>query len=70
MGKSIYFTDQEIHMIISYIEDATNILGEGIETAMQVDKDMENGLGSALRKLYKGKIGEDQYKKYKTKRSK
>ena len=29
---------------------------------------MENGLGSALRKLYKGCNGEVKYAKYKTKR--
>ena len=38
------------------------------DTAEQVDEDMENGLGSALRKLYKGCIGESKYAKYKTKR--
>lgn len=30
----------------------------------------ENGLGSALRKLYKGKNGEFVYAQYKTKRTK
>ncbi len=34
----------------------------------EVDEDMENGLGSALRKLYKGCNGENKYEKYKTKR--
>lgn len=41
---------------------------EASETYEQVDKDMENGLGSALRKLYKGCNGEVKYAKYKTKR--
>lgn len=34
----------------------------------KTDKDMKNGLGSALRKLYKGCNGEARYAKYNTKR--
>lgn len=68
MGRSIYFTDRELKMIIDYTNQAIEILGEGIETAASVDEDMENGLGSALRKLYKGRNGEAIYAKYKTKR--
>jgi len=30
---------------------------------------MDNGLGSAMRKLYKGRNGEKNYSKYKTKRT-
>ena len=45
-----------------------DILGEAPETYKQVDEDMENGLESALRKLYKGCVGESRYEKYKTKR--
>lgn len=48
--------------------EATDILGNASDTAKQVDEDMENGLGSALRKLYEGCIGESKYAKYKTKR--
>lgn len=68
MGRSIYFTDRELEMIIDYTNQAIEILSEGIETAASVDEDMENGLGSALRKLYKGRNGEVIYAKYKTKR--
>lgn len=68
MGRSIYFTDKELEMIMNYINQAIEILGEGIETVASVDEDMENGLGSALRKLYKGRNGETIYAKYKTKR--
>lgn len=38
--------------------DAVEILGEASETYEQVEKDMKNGLGSALRKLYKERNGE------------
>nr|DAV13461.1 MAG TPA: hypothetical protein [Caudoviricetes sp.] len=68
MGRNIYFTDRELNMVRDYVFEATDILGNASDTAEQVDEDMENGLGSALRKLYKGCIGESKYAKYKTKR--
>ena len=68
MGRSIYFTDRELSMVRSYVFEAIDILGDASDTAEQVDEDMENGLGSALRKLYKGCNGESKYAKYKTKR--
>ena len=55
-------------MVRSYVFEATDILGNASDTAEQVEEDMTNGLGSALRKLYKGCIGESKYAKYKTKR--
>ena len=68
MGQNIYFTDRELSMVRDYVFETTDILGNASDTAEQVDEDMENGLGSALRKLYKGCIGESKYAKYKTKR--
>lgn len=68
MGRNIYFTDRELSMVRDYAFEATDILGNASDTAEQVDEDMENGLGSALRKLYKDCIGESKYAKYKTKR--
>ena len=68
MGRNIYFTDRELQQIRNYVLEAVEILGEASETYEQVDEDMENGLGSALRKLYEGCIGESKYAKYKTKR--
>nr|DAQ09752.1 MAG TPA: hypothetical protein [Caudoviricetes sp.] len=67
MGRNIYFTDRELQQIKNYVFEAVEILGEASETYKQVDEDMENGLGSALRKLYKG-CRESKYAKYKTKR--
>lgn len=46
------------------------LLGEAEGTREQTAEDMENGLGSAIRKLYKGRRGEKIYAKYKTKRGK
>lgn len=68
MGRSIYFTDRELDQIRNYVSEAVDILGEAAGTYNQVDEDMENGLGSALRKLYKGRNGESKYAMYKTKR--
>lgn len=68
MGYNIYFTDQEIEQVINYVSEAVTILGEAEGTWQQTEKDMENGLGSAMRKLYKGRNGERIYAKYKTKR--
>lgn len=70
MGRNIYFTNQEVKQILIYIEEAVDILGEAENTWEQTEKDMKNGLGSALRKLYKGRYGEKNYAKYKTKREK
>lgn len=70
MGRSIYFTDRELQQVRDYVFDAVEILGEASETYEQVGKDMKNGLGSALRKLYKERNGEKNYAKYKTKRVK
>lgn len=68
MGRNIYFTDRELQQIRNYVLEAVEILGEASETYKQVDEDMEDGLGSALRKLYKGCDGESKYAKHKTKR--
>ena len=67
MGRSIYFTDKELSMVRNYVFEATDILGNASDTAEEVYEDMNNGLGSALRKLYKGCNGELKYAKYKTK---
>jgi len=58
MGRSIYFTDQEIEKLIDYTTNSVEVLGEAECTHEQTDEDMENGLGSAIRKLYKGRNGE------------
>lgn len=70
MGRSIYFTDLEIEKLIDYVSDSVELLGEAEGTWEQTAEDMENGLGSAIRKLYKGRRGEKIYAKYKTKRGK
>ena len=61
----IYLTKKEREMALKYIQNSVSILGEAEDTWEDVEKDMENGLGSLLAKLYKGTRGEEMYKKYK-----
>ena len=68
MGRSIYFTDLEIEKLIDYVSNSVELLGEAEDTWERTAE--ENGLGSAIRKLYKGRRGEKIYAKYKTKRGK
>lgn len=63
-GRSIYFTEQEQQMLIEYVEAATEIMGEEEGTCQKVNKDMDNGLGSALKKLYRGRRGYSIYADY------
>lgn len=68
MGRSIYFTDKELKQIRNYALEAIEILGEAEDTWEQTEKDLDDGLGSAMRKLYKGYNGEARFAKYKTER--
>lgn len=67
-GRNIYFTEKEVEMLLEYLEEVISILGEAEDTCEQTEMDLENGLGSAMRKLYKGRNGERVYAEYKTKR--
>lgn len=58
MGRSIYFTDLEIEKLIDYVSNSVELLGEAEDTWERTAEDMENGLGSAIRKLYKGRRGD------------
>ena len=49
-------------------KESTNQKTQVSETAEQTDNDLDDGLGSAMRKLYKGYNGEARFAKYKTKR--
>lgn len=68
MGRNIYLTKKEITLLRQTATEWCEIMAEGDETAEHVDEMLEGGLGSALRKLYKGLNGEETYKHYKTPR--
>ena len=68
MGRSTPLITEVWEEHIAIVTNSVELLGEAECTWEQTDEDMENGLGSALRKLYKGRRGERIYAKYKTKR--
>lgn len=63
-GRSIYFTEKELDMLRNYVFDAIEILGEAEGTCERTVRDLENGLGSAMYKLYKGRNGARNYERY------
>lgn len=64
MGRAIYLSDNEIKAIRECCEEWCDILSEGEKSAIQVGQILEEGLGSALYKLYKGCNGARLYEKY------
>ena len=58
----------KLKQIRNYALEAIEILGEASGTWEQTERDLDDGLGSAMRKLYKGYNGEARFAKYKTKR--
>ena len=71
MGRNIYLTDKEINALrnvcIEWIDTMENksYQCEDEEYMDDLKEKLDNGLGSALRKLYKGTKGELLYKDYK-----
>lgn len=65
-GKHIYLTKSELFAIIASCEEWYDMMSEGEETHGLAKERMDNGLGSALRKLYVGQSGANFYEGYKT----
>ncbi len=66
----VYLTPKETEVLINIAEEWCDIMTEGDEdSCKRVDKTLDNGLGSALYKLYKGKIGQNLYVEYVKKRN-
>lgn len=63
MGRNIYFTDKEIKAIRASCGEWLEIMADG-DDPKPVDERLNNGLGSAMKKLYKGLNGERIYKDY------
>jgi len=55
---------QETTMVLSALLEYIDIMGQGEETAEYTHYMEENGLGSAIRKLSKGRIGENVFANY------
>lgn len=66
----IYFTDKEVLALIATTTEWCSMLGDGDEESCNaVQERLDNGLGSALYKLYKGRNGQRVYKEYARNRS-
>lgn len=63
---TISLTEREIELVVSACRQYIEIMGEGEDTHEYTDYEVETGLGSALRKICKGKNGERVYARYKT----
>ena len=65
MGRSIYLTEKEILALIDTSGEWGEMMNSGDEESRKCTEErMENGLGSALKKLYKGSNVERIYKDY------
>ena len=65
-GRNIYLTEKEQKALIDAASEWCQIMCDGDEESCNsVEERLNNGLGSALRKLYKGRNGERIYKDYK-----
>lgn len=63
---TISLTDREIELILSAAGQYIELMEEGEDTYDYTVYQIETGLGSALRKLSKGRNGQKVYAKYKT----
>jgi len=62
-GRSIYFTEEEIEALTDTSTEWCSMMGDA-DDVTPVQNRLDNGLGSALKKLYKGKNGARAYTKY------
>ena len=63
---TISLTKREIELVLSACGQYIEIMSQGEDTHEYTNYEIETGLGSALRKLSKGRYGERVYRKYKT----
>lgn len=67
----LYLTNKEINALIESATEWCSMMGDGDEdSCKQAEERMDNGLGSALYKLYKGRNGQRNYEEYARKRLK
>ena len=64
-GRSIYLTEREQISLIKRANSWYDMMVEGEDTLDDAVNMMDNGLGSALKKLYVGRNGWEAYKEYK-----
>lgn len=65
MGRTIYFTEKELHALRDTSSEWLDMMGDGDEESIKCVEDrLDEGLGSALFKLFKGLNGERIYREY------
>lgn len=65
MGRSIYLTDKEIKAVLATCGEWLEMMSDG-DDQTPIEERLDNGLESAMKKLYKGLNGERIYKDYKS----
>lgn len=65
-GKQIYLTEKEIEAVLSTCTEWADMMAEGEETNYLVKERLQEGLGSAIRKIGIGRRIAGFYGKYKT----
>ena len=61
----VYLTEKELFALIDSSTEWCDIMASGNEQSVElVNERLEQGLGSALYKLYKGRVGQKNYKEY------
>ena len=63
-GRTIYLTNDEILALTATCQEWESMMSEVEETAHLVDERLDEGLGSAMKKLYRGREGQKAYEKY------
>ena len=63
---TISLTDRETELVLSTCLQYIELMSQGEDTHDYTNYELETGLGSALRKLSKGRYGQQVYGKYKT----
>ena len=65
MGRNIYFSEKEILALIKTSAEWIDMMMNGnISAKHKADDRLNEGLGRALKKLYKGRNGERVYEDY------
>lgn len=63
---TISLTEREIQLVLSACGQYIEIMSGGEDTHAYTLYELETGLGSAMRKISKGRNGQKVYEKYKT----
>ena len=66
-GIQVSFTGDERDKLLDAVVCYISTMSDGVETYKLIEEELNNGLGSAMHKLYKGLNGERNYEQYKKK---